>query len=104
MERFWQMNRRGKFSSCSGLSFHRLQGNPMGKKSKSKAGKSEVKLERNARSGKNNLWLILGGAAIMIAIVWVTLHTSSTNSTNSPASTGTSTAEKFEGNKGHATL
>jgi len=76
----------------------------MGKKSKAKAGRSEVKPETKSRSGRNNLWLILGGAAIMIAIVWVTLHTSSTNSADSPASTGTSIANKFEGNKGHATL
>jgi len=76
----------------------------MGKKSKAKAGRSEAKPEIKSRSGRNNLWLIVGGAAIMIAIVCVTLHTSSTNSADSSASTGTSNAKTFDGNKGHATL
>jgi len=40
----------------------------------------------------------------MIAIVWVTMRTSSTDSADSSASQGTSIAEKFDGNKGHATL
>ena len=71
----------------------------MGKKSRTKA-KQEVK----GKSGRNNLWLILGGAAIMIAIVWITLRTSGTDSADSTASTGTSIADKFDGNKGHATL
>ena len=77
----------------------------MGKKSRAKAEKgSESKPKSKARSGSNNLWLILGGAAIMIAIVWVTLRTSSTDSPDTKASTGTSIADKFDGNKGHATL
>jgi hypothetical protein len=76
----------------------------MGKKSRVKAGKSEAKPETKARSGRNNLWLILGGAVIMIAIVWVTLRSSSTDSADPAASTGTSIADKFDGNKGHATL
>jgi len=76
----------------------------MGKKSRAKAGRSEVRPETKARSGRNNLWLILGGAVVMIAIVWVTLRTSGTNSVESAASTGTSLADKFDGNKGHATL
>jgi uncharacterized protein with PCYCGC motif len=71
----------------------------MGKKSRAKA-KPDVK----GKSGSNNLWLILGGAAIMIAIVWITLRSSSTDPASSTASTGTSIADKFEGNKGHATL
>jgi uncharacterized protein with PCYCGC motif len=70
----------------------------MGKRTKTKA-KPEVK----SKSGSNNLWLILGGAAIMIAIVWVTMRTSSTDSTDS-ATSGTSLAEKYEGSKGHPTL
>jgi len=76
----------------------------MGKKSRAKTGRSDVKPEAKSRSGRNNLWLILGGAVIMIAIVWVTLRTSSTDSADSAASTGTSLADKFDGNKGHATL
>jgi hypothetical protein len=76
----------------------------MGKKSRVKAGRSEAKPETKARSGRNNLWLILGGAVIMIAIVWVTLRTSSTDSVDPAASKGTSLADKFDGNKGHATL
>ena len=78
----------------------------MGKKSRVKAGKIETKPDTKARSRRNNLWLILGGAVIMIAIVWVTLRTSETNSVDSTASTGTSLslADKFDGNKGHATL
>jgi hypothetical protein len=75
----------------------------MGKKSRAKAGKSETKPEIKAKSGRNNLWLILGGAVIMIAIVWVTMRTSSTNSADSTVSTG-SAADRFDGNKGHATL
>jgi hypothetical protein len=76
----------------------------MGKKSRAKGGKDEVKPRTKASSGRNNLWLIVGGAAIMIAIVWVTMRTSSTDSADSSTSQGTSTAEKFDGNKGHATL
>jgi len=76
----------------------------MGKKSRASTGTSNAKPATKARSGKNNLWLILGGAVIMIAIVWVTLRTSATDSADSPASTGTSVADKFNGNKGHATL
>jgi hypothetical protein len=75
----------------------------MGKKSKAKAGKSEAKPETKARSGRNNLWLILGGAAIMIAIVWGTLRTTNTDSTDSAASKG-SVADKFDGSAGPATL
>src|SRR5262252_6910203 len=74
----------------------------MGKKSKPKAGRSA---ETKSRSGKNNLWLILGGAVIMIAIVWVTMRSSSSDSADTSSSkSGTSLAEKFDGNKGHATL
>jgi hypothetical protein len=74
----------------------------MGKKSKLKAGRSA---ETKSRSGKNNLWLILGGAVIMIAIVWVTMRSSSSDSADTSSSkSGTSLAEKFDGNKGHATL
>ena len=76
----------------------------MGKKSKAKIGKGDTKPQTKARAGLNNLWLILGGAVMMIAIVWVTIHTSSTDSAGSSASPGTSIADKFDGNKGHATL
>jgi hypothetical protein len=78
----------------------------MGKKSRAKAGKIESKPDTKARSSRNNQWLILGGAVVMIAIVWVTLRTSGTNTVDSAASTGTSLslADKFDGNKGHATL
>jgi hypothetical protein len=74
----------------------------MGKKSKAKVGRN---VETKSRSGKNNLWLILGGAVIMIAIVWVTMRSSSSDSADTSSSkSGTSLAEKFDGNKGHATL
>ena len=67
-----------------------------------------MKQSRTPKPGpdRNNLWLILGGAVVMIAIVWVTLRTSGTTSVESAASTGTSMslADKFDGNKGHATL
>jgi hypothetical protein len=77
----------------------------MGKKSRAKAGKNETTPETKARSGrKNNLWLILGGAVIMLAIVWVTLRTSSTDSADPAASKGNSIADKFDGNKGPVKL
>jgi hypothetical protein len=76
----------------------------MGKKSKAKIGKGDAKPQTKARAGLNNLWLILGGAVMLIAIVWVTIQTSSTDSAGSAASSGTSIADKFDGNKGHATL
>lgn len=75
----------------------------MGKKSKAKGGKIEAKPETKARSGRNNLWLILGGAVIMIAIVWGTLRTTSTDSTDSDASKG-NMADKFNGSAGPVTL
>lgn len=67
----------------------------MGKKSRAKAGGDTKSGVANTKSGKNNLWLILGAAAIMVAIVWGTLQTTNKQGTE-VADTG-SKADKFTG-------
>jgi len=76
----------------------------MGKKSRAKADNNEPKTNTISKSGKNNLWLILGGAAIMIVIVWATLRTTNTDTTDSATSNGKTMAERFDGTKGPVTL
>jgi hypothetical protein len=68
----------------------------MGKKSNSKAARSEAKSEQNIKSGKNNRWLILAGAVVMIGIVWVTLRTTNSNSSGSDSSNKAGQFDKAE--------
>ena len=71
----------------------------MGKKSRAKSGTSETKSETKSKSGKNNLWLILGGAVVMVAIVWGTLQTTNKTAGEKDAKVPdtASKAEKFTG-------
>ena len=71
----------------------------MGKKSRAKSGTSETKSETKSKSGKNNLWLILGGAVVMVAIVWGTLQTTNKTAGEKDAKVPdtASKAEKFNG-------
>jgi len=76
----------------------------MGKKSRAKAGNAETKPVTAGKSGKNNLWLILGGAAIMIVIVWVTLRTTGTDPVNMMTGKTVSDPTSDEALKGPVTL
>jgi hypothetical protein len=61
----------------------------MGKKSRAKTGKEGSTPAKKGKSGKNNLWPILGGAAIMVAIVGVTVWNTSKDPATSAASKNT---------------
>jgi len=70
----------------------------MGKKSRAKTGSNEPKEPKTvakAKSGKNNLWLIMGGAAIMIVLVWITFRPTTRDAADSPTKDA-STAAKFD--------
>ena len=58
----------------------------MGKKSRAKANREETSPATTGKSGKNNLWLVLGGAAIMIVIVWGAIQMTHTDSSNTASS------------------
>jgi hypothetical protein len=49
----------------------------MGKKPNTKTVKAA------AKSGKNSLWLVLGGSVIMIGLVWMAIHMTSSSSAES---------------------
>jgi len=69
----------------------------MGKKSRAKAGNNESKTDTKNKSGNNNLWVIVGGAVIMVAIVWGTLQTTNKKSEETKPAETASKADKFTG-------
>jgi len=76
----------------------------MGKKSRAKGAKTENTPATAGKSGKNNLWLILGGAAIMVVIVWATLRTTGTDPLGSMTNHTVSDPTSDEALKGPVTL